>query len=161
MLGIVFPIVLAIICALVLERTIRHKSAYPFIIAYWIVLLMKNLGDLLWAVIVILVGLLSFMVKRDVDLVATSRVWPINICGIRLLVSSAIRIVLMTPVIFMLIILIGIRNFMVIWAMKKLPEVLRDVLLALNSIFFMMMKISSMLVMVWMGSIPIASAETF
>lgn len=47
MLGIVFPIVLAIICALVLERTLRHKSAYPFIVAYWIVLLMKNLGDLL------------------------------------------------------------------------------------------------------------------
>jgi hypothetical protein len=47
MLGILFPIALAIICGLVLERTIKRESAYPFIITYWIVLLIKNLGDLL------------------------------------------------------------------------------------------------------------------
>lgn len=47
MLGILFPIALAVICALVLIQLVRNKPAQPFIIAYWIVLLAKNLGDLL------------------------------------------------------------------------------------------------------------------
>lgn len=47
MLGILFPIALAVICVLVLIQLVRNKPAQPFIIAYWIVLLAKNLGDLL------------------------------------------------------------------------------------------------------------------
>lgn len=46
MLGILFPIALAIICGLVLIQLVRNKPAQPFIIAYWIVLLMKNVSDL-------------------------------------------------------------------------------------------------------------------
>ena len=47
MLGVLFPIALAAICSLVLKCTIKHESAYPFIILYWIVLLIKNLCDLI------------------------------------------------------------------------------------------------------------------
>ena len=47
MLGILFPIALAVICGLVLIQLVRNKPTQPFIIAYWIVLLAKNLGDLL------------------------------------------------------------------------------------------------------------------
>jgi hypothetical protein len=47
MLGILFPIALAVICGLVLVQLVRNKPAQPYIITYWIVLLMKNLGDLL------------------------------------------------------------------------------------------------------------------
>ena len=47
MIGILFPLALSVICGLVLHQLIKNKIAQPFIILYWIVLLLKNIVDLL------------------------------------------------------------------------------------------------------------------
>jgi len=47
MLGILFPTALSVICGLVLKNLIKNKPAQPYIITYWVVLLIKNLCDLI------------------------------------------------------------------------------------------------------------------
>lgn len=45
-MNIFFPTVLAGICGLVLWKLVKNEKAQPFIIAYWVVLLIKNLYDI-------------------------------------------------------------------------------------------------------------------